>query len=167
MSRVLTALVVRGSFPTSDVGDLAAVDVIDEAGHKVDRRQKRFVDEELDVVAKCVGVIGDGQEPEVGAGPSLQLRVGYPRQATARVLHDDDGVDSEHVTRQGQAAHDVVGYRPPAFRMMWASPSRNPSAAKTSIRASIQVTTAIRRLGRASARLARTAAYTRCWQECS
>ncbi len=54
--------------PADDVGDLSALDVVDEAGDGLERHEIRLRGEELDVLPEGGGVVVDGQEPEIGAG---------------------------------------------------------------------------------------------------
>src|SRR5947209_17379184 len=86
-----------GSLPASHFGDLAALDVEDEAGDHLDRPEVRLVDEDVDVLPQRGGVVVDREEPKVGTGAAPQLFVGDAGQTALGVLHDDDGVDPEHV----------------------------------------------------------------------
>ena len=57
-------------------------------------------------------MVVDREEAEIGAGARAQLLVGDSGESALRVLHDDDGVDAEHVARERQAAQHVVGHPP-------------------------------------------------------
>ena len=62
-----------------------------------------------DVLAKCGGMVVDREEPNSAPVRLSQLFVGHSGEAALGVLHDDDGVDPEHLARQRQAAQDVIG----------------------------------------------------------
>jgi hypothetical protein len=101
-----------GSLPADDVVDVSTFDVINEAGNDLERFKVWLGDQELDVFAQRGSVIVDGEESEVCAGLSSQFLVTHAREAAFGVLHNDNGVNAEHVTRKRQAPKHVVGHSP-------------------------------------------------------
>ena len=87
-----------GSLPADNVGDVSAFDVVDEAGDDLDWFKVWLGDQELDVFAQGGRVVVNREEAEVCAGPSSQFLVRDAREAALGVLHNDHGIDAEHVT---------------------------------------------------------------------
>ncbi len=103
------------TLPAHEVVELAALDVEDKSSDHLQRRQVGRGGQQLDILPQRLGVVVDREEAEVGAGELLEVLVGHAGETAVGVLHDDDGVDPEHLTRQGQTAQDVFGHPTPGI----------------------------------------------------
>ncbi len=103
----------RRALPAHHVVDLAALDVVDEAGDHLQRREEVGAGEQRDVFLEGGGVVVDREEAEVGPGQLAQLVVALAGQAALGVLHHHHVLDTEHVAGEGQAAQHVVGHPAP------------------------------------------------------
>lgn len=100
-------------FSADDVIDASTDDVVDEARDHGQWLEIRGGHEPFDVFSKCRGMVVDGEKTQVGASQPSEFLVGHASKSAFRVLHHNDGVDAQNVTRKSEAAKDVVG-DPPA-----------------------------------------------------